>query len=171
MYNFSCSVAKNINDFNENFPILFLELSMKKIFGITLVTKSTSVENNEDWCWNLKNIELKFLKDRNTRYEVWEIRNLQGKNRKILSSGIKYSISNVRYESWKISLTQAPRIQILRNFVRQNKSKRISILVAKPSLFLVQFLFHSTSVLSQIFQIISINHSLSSISLALKVPR
>lgn len=171
MYNFSCSVAKNINDFNENFPILFLELSMKKIFGITSVTKSTSVENNEDWCWNLKNIELKFLKGRNTRYEVWEIRNLQGKNRKILSSGIKYSISNVRYESWKISLTQAPRIQILRNFVRQNKSKRISILVAKPSLFLVQFLFHSTSVLSQIFQIISINHSLSSISLALKVPR
>lgn len=104
----------------------------------------------------MKNIELKFLKNRNTRYEVREIRNLQRKNRKILSSEIKYSISNIRYESWKISLTQAQiqdsnsQIQILRNFVRQNKSKRISILVAKPSLFLVQFLFHSTSVLANI---------------------
>lgn len=96
----------------------------------------------------MKNIELKFLKNRNTRYEVREIRNLQRKNRKILSSEIKYSISNIRYESWKISLTQA--LQILRNFVGQNKSKRISILVAKPSLFLVQFLFHSTSVLANI---------------------
>lgn len=98
----------------------------------------------------MKNIELKFLKNRNTRYEVREIRNLQRKNRKILSSEIKYSISNIRYESWKISLTQALQIQILRNFVGQNKSKRISILVAKPSLFLVQFLFHSTSVLANI---------------------
>lgn len=134
MYNFSCSVAKNINDFNENFPILFLELSMKKIFGIT------SVENNEDWCWNLKNIELKFLKDRNTRYEVWEIRNLQGKNRKILSSGIKYSISNVRYESWKISLTQAPRIQILRNFDR-TKAKESRSLSQNPPCFSFNFYF------------------------------
>lgn len=168
MYNFSCSVAKNINDFNENFPILFLELSMKKIFGITSVTKSTSVENNEDWCWNLKNIELKFLKDRNTRYEVWEIRNLQGKKNTKLGN----KIFNIKRKIWELkNFFDTSSSDSNSEKLRQNKSKRISILVAKPSLFLVQFLFHSTSVLSQIFQIISTNHSLSSISLALKVPR
>lgn len=88
----------------------------------------------------MKNIELKFSKKRNTRHAIFEVRIEK-------SSGIKYSISNVKYESWKISLAQAPRIQILRNFVRQNKGKRISILVAKLSLFLVQFPFRSTSAL------------------------